>query len=69
MRAALQRFPGAGGGRTQLLLAIVILPLTTHPFRDGARGLGDCVRVYLFIFISCRGDARRVPPPLRSLRV
>ena len=27
---------GGEGGRTQLLLAIVIRPLTTHPFRDGA---------------------------------
>ena len=25
-----------GGGRAHLLLALVILPLTTHPFRDGA---------------------------------
>ena len=25
-----------GGGRTHLLLALVIRPLTTHPFRDGA---------------------------------
>ena len=24
-----------GGGRTRLLLALVIWPLTTHPFRDG----------------------------------
>ena len=24
-----------GGGRTHLLLALVIRPLTTHPFRDG----------------------------------
>ena len=27
---------GGGGGRTHLLLASVISPLTTHPFRDGA---------------------------------
>ena len=25
-----------GGGRTHLLLALIIGPLTTHPFRDGA---------------------------------
>ena len=27
---------GAGGGRTHLLLALVIRALTTNPFRDGA---------------------------------
>ena len=27
---------GTGGGRTHLLLALVIGPLTTHPLRDGA---------------------------------
>ena len=27
---------GGRGGRTHLLLALVIWPLTTHPFRDGA---------------------------------
>ena len=27
---------GGGGGRTHLLLALVILPLTTHLFRAGA---------------------------------
>ena len=27
---------GAGAGASHLLLALVIWPLTTHPFRDGA---------------------------------
>ena len=30
-----------GGGRTHLLLALVIRPLATHPFRDGALEGGD----------------------------
>ena len=30
------RLEGGRGGRTHLLLALVIWPLTTHPFRDGA---------------------------------
>ena len=30
------RGEGGGGGRTHVLLAFVIGPLTTHPFRDGA---------------------------------
>lgn len=29
---------GRGAWRTQLLLALVIRSLTTHPFRDGKRG-------------------------------
>ena len=29
-----------GAGRTHLLLALVIWPLITHPFRDGVRGHG-----------------------------
>ena len=28
----------AGRGRTHMLLALVVRPLTTHPFRDGAGG-------------------------------
>ena len=29
---------GGRGGRTHLLLALVVWPLTTHPFREGAHG-------------------------------
>ena len=32
--------PEEGGGVAHLLLAIVIRPLTTHPFRDGATRRG-----------------------------
>ena len=35
-----------GGVRTNLLLALVIRPLTTHPFRDGAGGGGHFVQYY-----------------------
>ena len=34
---ARQRDNCSGGGRTYLLLALVIKPLTTHPFRDGVQ--------------------------------
>ena len=30
-----------GGGRAHFLLALVVWPLTTHPFRNGAPGGGD----------------------------
>ena len=59
------------GGRTHLLLALVIRPLTTHPFRDGAApplllietyniwGVHDVLFIYVWHrknnVLSCRG--------------
>ena len=51
-----------GGGRTHLLLAFVIRPLTTHPFRDGAP-LGEDIRnSWTNTMCALVGGIRTYPP-------
>ena len=73
MTAARQRLAGSGQGRTQLLLALVVRPLTTHPFGGGALSLllietsNILALNTLFPYITYYFSADRIPFLFRRL--